>query len=196
MGSHVESLGRNPRIPSRLQTNRWPLDRSAARLHKRLWGPRFGPFSKIAASNTSRLVGVHTNMCVLGRPFGLRQLASHGKQVAYHSRYDRHDVRSALLALRQSLFRHRLDRRSHRASGMPDLYEQRYSRRSRIPFAGDLRPKLVIIAPRMNTKPKRRCPSSPPHIWVVIVCSLSLAMRATKHRCRASNKLLMPTRCW
>ncbi len=25
---------------------------------------------------------VHTNMCVLGRPFGLRQLASHGKQVA------------------------------------------------------------------------------------------------------------------
>jgi nicotinamidase-related amidase len=27
------------------------------------------------------LVGVHTNMCVLGRPFGLRQLASHGKHV-------------------------------------------------------------------------------------------------------------------
>jgi nicotinamidase-related amidase len=27
------------------------------------------------------LCGVHTNMCVLGRPFGLRQLASHGKDV-------------------------------------------------------------------------------------------------------------------
>jgi nicotinamidase-related amidase len=27
------------------------------------------------------LVGVHTNMCVLGRPFGLRQLARHGKHV-------------------------------------------------------------------------------------------------------------------
>lgn len=27
------------------------------------------------------LVGVHTNMCVLGRPFGLRQLAQHGKDV-------------------------------------------------------------------------------------------------------------------
>lgn len=27
------------------------------------------------------LCGVHTNMCVLGRPFGLRQLASHGKNV-------------------------------------------------------------------------------------------------------------------
>ena len=26
------------------------------------------------------ICGVHTNMCVLGRPFGLRQLASHGKQ--------------------------------------------------------------------------------------------------------------------
>lgn len=28
------------------------------------------------------LVGVHTNMCVLGRPFGLRQLAKNGKHVA------------------------------------------------------------------------------------------------------------------
>ena len=28
------------------------------------------------------LCGVHTNMCVLGRPFGLRQLASHGKNVS------------------------------------------------------------------------------------------------------------------
>ncbi|PQO46517.1 ThuA domain-containing protein [Blastopirellula marina] len=27
------------------------------------------------------LTGVHTNMCVLGRPFGLRQLAQHGKNV-------------------------------------------------------------------------------------------------------------------
>ena len=27
------------------------------------------------------LMGVHTNMCVLGRPFGLRQLARHGKNV-------------------------------------------------------------------------------------------------------------------
>ena len=27
------------------------------------------------------LVGVHTNMCVLGRPFGLRRLASNGKNV-------------------------------------------------------------------------------------------------------------------
>src|SRR5207302_1492631 len=27
------------------------------------------------------LVGVHTNMCVLGRPFGLRQLAKNGKNV-------------------------------------------------------------------------------------------------------------------
>ena len=27
------------------------------------------------------LVGVHTNMCVLGRPFGLRQMAKNGKQV-------------------------------------------------------------------------------------------------------------------
>ena len=27
------------------------------------------------------LLGVHTNMCVLGRPFGLRQLSKNGKNV-------------------------------------------------------------------------------------------------------------------
>lgn len=31
--------------------------------------------------NHVMLVGVHTNMCVLGRPFGLRQLSRHGKDV-------------------------------------------------------------------------------------------------------------------
>ena len=31
--------------------------------------------------NNVMLMGVHTNMCVLGRPFGLRQMASHGKNV-------------------------------------------------------------------------------------------------------------------
>ncbi len=30
--------------------------------------------------DTVLLMGVHTNMCVLGRPFGLRQLARHGKR--------------------------------------------------------------------------------------------------------------------
>jgi type 1 glutamine amidotransferase/nicotinamidase-related amidase len=30
--------------------------------------------------DTVLLMGVHTNMCVLGRPFGLRQLARHGKK--------------------------------------------------------------------------------------------------------------------
>jgi hypothetical protein len=31
--------------------------------------------------NNVILVGVHTNMCVLGRPFGLRQMAKNGKNV-------------------------------------------------------------------------------------------------------------------
>ena len=31
--------------------------------------------------NSVMLLGVHTNMCVLGRPFGLRQMAKNGKNV-------------------------------------------------------------------------------------------------------------------
>ena len=49
------------------------------------------------------LMGVHTNMCVLGRPFGLRNLAKAGKNVVLVSRSDRHHVQLAHAALRQPL---------------------------------------------------------------------------------------------
>ncbi len=42
---------------------------------------RSGTCWKAAGITNVMLMGVHTNMCVLGRPFGLRQLARHGKNV-------------------------------------------------------------------------------------------------------------------
>jgi len=38
------------------------------------------------------LTGVHTNMCVLGRPFGLRRMAQAGQAGGSAARFDRHDV--------------------------------------------------------------------------------------------------------
>jgi putative heme-binding domain-containing protein len=40
----------------------------------------FGLFEKRGIENVV-IMGVHTNMCVLGRPFGIRQLVRHGKHV-------------------------------------------------------------------------------------------------------------------
>jgi type 1 glutamine amidotransferase/nicotinamidase-related amidase len=71
--------GRNPRAPWLKQMDSISID------PERDWISDSGP--EIWSILDSRriqhviLVGVHTNMCVLGRPFGLRQLSSHGRQV-------------------------------------------------------------------------------------------------------------------
>ena len=60
---------------------RSPPSRSATRTPSATRASRSGTCWRAAASPTCMLMGVHTNMCVLGRPFGLRQLARHGKNV-------------------------------------------------------------------------------------------------------------------
>lgn len=74
----LESMGRNPREPwlrqspgIRIDAQRDYLSESGAEIWKIL-----------REKNIERvlLCGVHTNMCVLGRPFGLRQLKKHGFQ--------------------------------------------------------------------------------------------------------------------
>ena len=47
------------------------------------------------------LMGVHTNMCVLGRPFGLRQMAQHGKNVVLVRDHTDTMYKLAKLAVRQ-----------------------------------------------------------------------------------------------
>jgi len=72
--------GRNPKLPWRqqiptidIQANRDFISDSG----NEVW-------NILEANQIKHVVicGVHTNMCVLGRPFGLRQLANHGKHVA------------------------------------------------------------------------------------------------------------------
>jgi nicotinamidase-related amidase/type 1 glutamine amidotransferase len=71
--------GRNPKLPWRqqiptidIQANRDFISDSG----NEVW-------NILEANKIKHVVicGVHTNMCVLGRPFGLRQLANHGKHV-------------------------------------------------------------------------------------------------------------------
>lgn len=75
---HLKAIGRNPALP-------WLREHEALKIRPgdaisdsgvEIWNllQQYGIKNVI-------LMGVHTNMCVLGRPFGLRQLASHGKNV-------------------------------------------------------------------------------------------------------------------
>ncbi|WP_081444947.1 ThuA domain-containing protein [Blastopirellula marina] len=70
---------RNPARPWIKQTDLLPID--PARDYISDQGDEV--WSILAARNIDNVIltGVHTNMCVLGRPFGLRQLAKNGKNV-------------------------------------------------------------------------------------------------------------------
>lgn len=76
----LKAAGRNPRAPWIKQTDALSIDGERDYISDQ--GPEIWSILEDRGIKHVALVGVHTNMCVLGRPFGLRQLASHGKQVA------------------------------------------------------------------------------------------------------------------
>jgi len=75
----LQAMGRNPRAPWVQQTALLDIDPQRDYISDsgtEIW-------SILAAHNISNviLMGVHTNMCVLGRPFGLRNMKRYGKHV-------------------------------------------------------------------------------------------------------------------
>jgi nicotinamidase-related amidase len=71
--------GRNPKHPWRQQIPTIEIDAA----HDFISDSGDEVWNVLESKQIKHVVicGVHTNMCVLGRPFGLRQLASHGKDV-------------------------------------------------------------------------------------------------------------------
>ncbi|GIW98187.1 MAG: hypothetical protein KatS3mg111_1520 [Pirellulaceae bacterium] len=76
----LQADGRDPRAPWQRQTPLIPID--ADRDYISDDGREIWSILHHRGIDNVLLVGVHTNMCVLGRPFGLRRLASNGKNVA------------------------------------------------------------------------------------------------------------------
>ena len=74
-----EEYGRNPRAPWKSQTDM--LDIAADRDFISDNGEEIWSILESKGISNVILLGVHTNMCVLGRPFGLRQMARNGKNV-------------------------------------------------------------------------------------------------------------------
>lgn len=74
----LEALGRNPRMPWKQQSPLISIDEQADFITDR--GDEVWNILTARGIDHVILVGVHVNMCVLGRPFGLRQLTRHGKQ--------------------------------------------------------------------------------------------------------------------
>ncbi|NQV28365.1 MAG: isochorismatase family protein [Rhodopirellula sp.] len=75
----LESMGRNPKAPWKAQMDALEIDAKRDFISdngEEIW-------SILERHNRKNviLLGVHTNMCVLGRPFGLRQMAKNGKNV-------------------------------------------------------------------------------------------------------------------
>lgn len=76
----LKELGRNPGMPWKRQSDMITIDDKLDFISDR--GDEVWNILEQRGIKNVILVGVHCNMCVLGRPFGLRQMARNGKQVA------------------------------------------------------------------------------------------------------------------
>ena len=75
----LEQLGRNPGSPWQRQSDLITIDAEADFISDR--GDEVWSILEQRGIKNVILTGVHVNMCVLGRPFGLRQMARNGKNV-------------------------------------------------------------------------------------------------------------------
>lgn len=74
----LKNMGRNPRAPWKRQTDLLTIKDGDAISDS---GVEIWNLLEARGIKNVMLVGVHTNMCVLGRPFGLRRMAQNGKNV-------------------------------------------------------------------------------------------------------------------
>jgi len=77
--AELKALGRNPGLPWKSQNAGIEIDEQLDFISDK--GDEVWNVLEARGIKNVILVGVHTNMCVLGRPFGLRQLARNGKNV-------------------------------------------------------------------------------------------------------------------
>jgi nicotinamidase-related amidase/type 1 glutamine amidotransferase len=77
---YLASIFRNPKAPWKAQHPALEIDDSKDAISDS--GVEIWNLLEQRGIKNVVLLGVHTNMCVLGRPFGLRQLAKNGKNVA------------------------------------------------------------------------------------------------------------------
>ncbi|NCF86946.1 MAG: isochorismatase family protein [Verrucomicrobiaceae bacterium] len=77
--AYLESIGRNPGTPWKRQTKMLTIDDQCDFIAAE--GDVVWNILEDKQIKRVVLVGVHTNMCVLGRPFGLRQMKRAGKEV-------------------------------------------------------------------------------------------------------------------
>lgn len=77
--ARLAALGRDPKAPWKSQTARLGID--AGRDYLSDDGEEIWSILEARGIDNVILLGVHLNMCVLGRPFGLRQMAKNGKNV-------------------------------------------------------------------------------------------------------------------
>ena len=113
----LKAMGRNPKAPWKSQHAGLTIKDEDAISDS---GVEIWNLLEERGINNVILVGVHTNMCVLGRPFGLRQMAKNGKNVVLMRDLTDTMYNPKKCPVRQPLRGNAADRRAHREVRLPD----------------------------------------------------------------------------
>ena len=117
------------------EANGRPQDLRSGR-HQRFRRRDLEPARRHRGINNVILLGVHTNMCVLGRPFGLRQMAKNGKNVVLMRDMTDTMYNPTAGPVCLPFPRHRADHRAHREIRVPDHHLRPDHRRQAFPLQG------------------------------------------------------------
>ena len=159
----LKALGRNPGTPWKSQSKLITID--PQRDYISASGDEVWNVLTHRGIKNVILTGVHTNMCVLGRPFGLRQMARGGKRVAlmrdmtdtmYNPArwpYVSHHTGTDLVIAHIERF------------VCPTITSDQLLVGEPFQFAGDTRPHLAIVMAEDEYETARTLPTSPCGIW-------------------------------
>ncbi|MEZ5303696.1 MAG: hypothetical protein R3F11_24090 [Verrucomicrobiales bacterium] len=156
----LEAMGRNPGSPWKAQMAAIGIDQERDAISDS--GEEIWNLLEQRGVKNILLVGVHTNMCVLGRrPFGLRQMAKNGKNVALVR--DLTDTMYNPERPPQVSHFHGTDLviRHIEKYVCPTLTSDQILGGNPMKFRGDARKDLVLIMAEQGTTPTNRCPLLP-----------------------------------
>ncbi len=157
----LQAMGRNPKAPWLKQCDAIEISLKSDYISDS--GQEIWSILESKGITNVILVGVHTNMCVLGRPFGLRRLASNGKNVVLardmtDTMYDPNAWPYVSHFSGTDLIVHHIERYVCPTISSEQLFSEAYPHGREFRFSGDRRIRLAMLIAEDEYKTEQTLP--------------------------------------